>query len=118
MTERFPLHGARITIDGDKAKFSLKTEVPALPETNRPGYGLDRNLCFTMARNTFAGTVAYACGMSMERMSRLMGDNVDSVFEQKKRLVSKRNLRSLPGSSKIFDRFSCCRLFTAAGKIS
>jgi len=36
-----------------------------------------------MARNTFAGTVAYACGMSMERMSRLMGDNVNSVFEQK-----------------------------------
>lgn len=36
-----------------------------------------------MARNTFAGTVAYACGMLMERMSRLMGDNVNSVFEQK-----------------------------------
>lgn len=49
MTERFPLH-ARITIDGDKAKFSLKTEVTALPETDRSGYGLDRNLCFTMAR--------------------------------------------------------------------
>lgn len=83
MTERPPPLHARITIDEDKAKFSLKTEVPALPETNRPGYKLDRNLCFTMARNTFAGTVAYACGMSMERMSRLMGDNVNSVFEQK-----------------------------------
>ena len=62
MTERFPLH-ARITIDGDKAKFSLKTEVTALPETDRSGYGLDRNLCFTMARNAFAGTVVYALSL-------------------------------------------------------
>ena len=53
---------ARITLDGDKAKFSLKTEVTALPETDRSGYGLDRNLCFTMARNAFAGTVVYARG--------------------------------------------------------
>lgn len=48
--------------------------------------------------------------------SALEGE-MDSHLEGSER-VSKRNLRSLPGSSKIFDRFSCCRLFTAAGKIS
>ena len=33
---------ARITLDGDKAKFSLKTEVTALPETDSTGISVSR----------------------------------------------------------------------------
>lgn len=54
---------ARITLDGDKAKFSLKTEVTALPETDRSGYGLDRNLCFTMARNALPALSSMPAGV-------------------------------------------------------
>ena len=44
--------------------------------------GLSKSLYFTMARNTFAGIVAYANGMSMKCISRVMGDNGNPSFEQ------------------------------------
>ena len=44
-------------------------------------YGLSKKLYCTVARNTFASTVAYAHGMSMECISRVMGDNGNHSFE-------------------------------------
>lgn len=44
-------------------------------------YGLDKNLCFTMARNTFAGTVAFAHGLPTDSIARVMGDHANTAFE-------------------------------------
>ena len=61
-------------ITGEKTNYYLK-------EIGR-ACGLFKSLCFTMARNTFAGTVAYANGLPTESIARVMGDNGNPSFEQ------------------------------------